>query len=125
MSIIFCMTTISCNTFIGMSSEINIGKYILKNTPIGTSKDYVRKFIRKKNFKIDIDSNTPYYLEGITMPVDYPESDYPRNYKTPMGSSYIYVLIADLINTTTLCAWIFNEEEELILIDLIKERYLW
>jgi hypothetical protein len=131
-SILFLLTSISCNAIFARRSEENIGKYILKNTPIGSSKDDVRKFIEKKGYEILLDFNNRHFLRGITLPENYPPEDYPRVYitgqKRPIGigSSYIYVCIAEsrlfpLVTESVMCTWIFDENGKLFLIDINKE----
>ena len=128
----FFIPTFCRAIFVRRSEEV-IGKYILKNTPIGSSKNDVIKFIEKRNYEIIYDLNDPHFLRGITFPENYPTKDYPRSsfkgQKNPsgIGSSHIYICLADyrnhpLVVTSVMCAWIFDEANKLILIDISKEK---
>ena len=127
MNMFFLLTTISCNTLLAIRTEINIGNHILKNTPIGSSKEDVIQFIERRGFTVSNNRvpNRPYYPQGITLPENLSEKDFPRDatrYRSPgIGSSHIYSIIKPLIRSTVICVWIFDEDNRLILIDVWKE----
>ena len=120
-SISFLLIFVINNKLIALSSEQNIGKYILKNTPLGSSRDDVRAFIGEKGYKIRWDRNRPHMLRGITLPRE--DFVYPRGDR---GASNIYVIMAEIFGpnidiVTVVCVWVFDEDDKLILIDVSKE----
>jgi hypothetical protein len=121
-SILFLLIFVVNNKLIALRSEQNIGKYILKNTPLGSSKDDVRAFIGKKGYEIWWDRNRPHTLiRGITLPRE--DYVYPRDDR---GASNIYVIMSEIFGpnidiVTVVCVWVFDEDEKLILIDVSKE----
>ena len=101
-----------------------IAKYILRNTPIGSSKEDVREFIKRKDFAISNRiQDMPHILRGETFPIDYPRDIYRRySLSSRVGHSNIDALIANIFDYFLYadCTWVFDEEGKLILIDIRK-----
>jgi hypothetical protein len=119
--VLFPLMLVSCNIRYGVMSGQNIGNYILKNTPIGSSKDDVIAFIKKKRYEIVGEVNQHHALRGIKLP----EEDDPREIDE-REASHIYVCIAEIISPTieivaVICVWSFDKDDKLIFIDVDKE----
>ena len=122
---LFSFTSISCNTLLGLRSEENIGEYILKNTPVGSSKEHVNNFIKKKGYEIE--QNKRQDMPHILSPIGFVIPEYNKKYiykeerVNIAGSSRIFVKITEYFFTAVLCIWIFDDKEKLILIEIKKE----
>ena len=107
-------------------SEKNIGEYIIRNTPVGSSKDDVRIFIEKKGYKVRSDKNFPHTLRGTTVPEQPPPVRGFSNPRNKRGAKNIYVRIGGIYEiVSVMCAWVFDEEEKLIFVDICKEWNIW
>jgi hypothetical protein len=115
--ILFSLIFIFKEKLVALSSEQYIGKYILRNTPLGSSRDDVREFVEKKGYEILWDRNSPHTLRGRTLP----REDYAY-LKDKRGNSNIYAIITEIIDiVSVICVWVFDEDDKLILIDVSKE----
>ena len=128
--IFFLLIFIFHNKFIGiligMKSEQNIGEYILKNTPVGSSRDAVRTFIEKKGYKIRWDKDYPHTIRGITVPEQPPRVPPFSNPENKRGAKNIYVCIGGIYEIVyVMCAWVFDEDGNLLFIDVSKEWNMW
>ena len=110
-----------CNAILSRKSEENIGKYIINYTPVGSSKEDVKKFINMKGYNLIYDSNKPEFLRGVAFPRNY----LPEKYSIGIGSSHITVCIAEsmlslFVNVNVMCTWIFDDDDKLLVIDIKK-----
>ena len=116
-SILFLLLFIFKEKLTVLRSEQYIGKYILRNTPLGSSRDDVREFAEKKGYEIWWDRNSPHTLKGTTLPRE--DYVYPRDRR---GNSNIYAITTEIVDiVSVICVWVFDEDDKLILIDVSKE----
>jgi len=115
------------NNLFGIMSEKNIGKYILKNTPLGSSRDDIRAFVEKKGYEIIYDKDSPHILNyGTTIPEQPPQV---ANYFSPenrRGAKHIFVNLNNSYYIVSVgCAWVFCEDEKLLFVEITKEWNTW
>jgi hypothetical protein len=111
---------------IGMLSHKTIGKYIIRNTPVGSSRNDVRTFIEKKGYEIEWDEDYPHQLGGgVTVPKQSPPIGNYYRPENARGAKNIRALIAYVDEIICIeCTWVFDEDEKLLFVEIYKDLNL-
>jgi len=77
------------------------------------------------------DKDYPYTLrhDGITAPEQPPQVGHFLNPENKRGAKNIYACITDILNVfdivSVMCAWVFDEDEKLLFVEVSKEWNMW
>lgn len=110
---------------IGLIHEQKIGEYIIKNTPVGTSRNDVRTFIKNKGYEIMWDNDFPHMLRPDVVMVPEQPPQQAGGYSNPensRGAKHIFASITKGLNIVdVMCVWVFDDDEKLLFIGVSKE----
>jgi hypothetical protein len=128
LTILLLLTFISHQFIFTLRFEQIIGEYFLKKTPVGSSRNDVRMFVKKKGYKIMWDTDFPHGLRhgSVTVPEQPPRVGNSSNSENSRGANHIYVCITGGAGiVSVMCAWVFDEEEKLLFVSVSKEWNTW
>jgi len=128
LGILIFLMFLNKDILIGMLPEKLIGEYLLRKTPIKSNRNDVRTFIKQKKYEIMWDIDYPHTLrpDVVTVPEQPPRVKNYLNPENRRGSKNIFVCVINIFGiVSVMCAWVFDDNEELLFIGVSKEWNIW